>query len=124
MEDVMSQARRLAGEREFEPAQVLRWLQEGSDEERITALAMMQARRELRNFDAVLGAIEDSHSAFEEYHAMRLAKEMADNLGAAQLRRLAEVIRAGQRTRHVRDSDRWRLGEDILRRADVHADFR
>ncbi|MFJ5214363.1 hypothetical protein ACIP98_06590 [Streptomyces sp. NPDC088354] len=124
MEAVMSQARRLAAEQEFEPGQVLRWLQEGSDEERITALAMMQARPELRNFDAALGTVADSHSAFEQYQAMCLVEEMVDDLDAVQRQRLAGVIRAGQRTRLVRDSDRWRLGEAILRRVDAHADAR
>ncbi|MFE0633166.1 hypothetical protein ACFW3D_40320 [Streptomyces sp. NPDC058864] len=124
MEEVMDRARRLAADQDFEPGQVLCWLQEGSDEERITALAMMQARRELRNFDAALGTIEGSRSPFEEYHALRLAEKMAEDLDAAQLQRLAEVIRAGQRTRLVRGTDRWRLGEDILRRVDARLDAR
>lgn len=123
MEEVMNRARRLAAEQEFEPGQVLRWLQEGSDEQRITALVMMQARRELRDFDAVLATVDDSRSAFEQYQAMRLVREMTDDLDAAQLRQLTEVIRAGQPTRLLRGRDRWRLGEDILRRVGERTDF-
>jgi hypothetical protein len=124
MGEVIDRARRLAADRQFEPDQVLRWLREGSDEERITALAMMQARWELRDFDAVLATIEHSHSPFEQYHAMRLIKEMIDDLDAAQLRRLTEVIRAGQGARFRRSTDRWRLGQDILRRVDERPDAR
>ena len=80
LEEIVARARRLAAEQPFEPAEVLRWLREGSEEERITALAMMQAKRELRDFDAALAAIEHSRSAFEQYHALLLAAEMTDDL--------------------------------------------
>lgn len=116
LEDVAGRARRLAAEQPFDPAEVVRWLREGSEEERITALAMMQAKRELRDFDAALAAIEHSRSAFEQYHAMLLAAEMIDDLDAAQRRRLAEAIKAQRGLRFRRDTDRWRLSEDILRR--------
>ncbi|MGH3345018.1 MAG: hypothetical protein ACRDPK_19550 [Carbonactinosporaceae bacterium] len=125
MEEVVARARRLSAEQQFEPAEVLRWLQAGSDEERVTALAMMQARRELRNFDAVLAAIEHSRSAFEQYHAMLLTTYMIDDLDAAQLRLLAEAVKAQRGWRFRRediDSGRWRLSEDILRRVDGRSD--
>lgn len=116
MEEVVDRARRLAAEQPFEPAEVLRWLREGRDEERITALAMMQAKRELRNFDAVLAAIEHSRSAFEQYHAMRLIAEMIDELLPPQRRRLAEVITVQRSLRFGSDTSRWQLSEGILRR--------
>ncbi|MGH3345118.1 MAG: hypothetical protein ACRDPK_20050 [Carbonactinosporaceae bacterium] len=125
MEGVVARARRLSTEQQFEPAEVLRWLQAGSDEERVTALAMMQARRELRNFDAVLAAIEHSRSAFEQYHAMSLATDMIDDLDAEQLRLLAEAVKVQRGWRFGRDdtdSGRWRLSEDILRRVDGRSD--
>lgn len=122
LEEVVARARRLATEKPFEPAEVLRWLREGSEEERITALAMMQARRELRNFDAALETIEHSRSAFEQYHAMLLTAEMIDDLDAAQLRRLAEAIKSQRGWRFRRDTDRWRLSEDVLRRVEGRPD--
>ena len=94
MEQVVARARRIAAEQPFDPAEVVRWLREGSEEERITALAMMQAKRELRNFDAALDAIEHSRSAFEQYHALVLASEMIDDLDPALRRRLAEAVKA------------------------------
>ncbi|MGH3314290.1 MAG: hypothetical protein ACRDP3_27510 [Streptomyces sp.] len=118
MTEVVARARRISAEQSFEPAEVVRWLREGSDEERITALAMMQARQELRNFDAALAAIEDSRSAFEQYHAMVLTEGMIGDLDPAQLRRLAEVIRSQRGWRFRSDSDRWQLSEQILRRVD------
>ncbi|MDF3288467.1 hypothetical protein [Streptomyces silvisoli] len=118
MEQLVSRARRLPEERPFEPTEVVRWLREGTDGERVIALAMMQASRELRNFEAVVAAIEDSHSAFEQYHAVLLAKLMVDDLNTAQLRRLAETLRSQQGHRFQRDTDRWELSEDILRRVE------
>ncbi|MEU0052628.1 hypothetical protein ABZ299_23235 [Streptomyces sp. NPDC006184] len=124
MEEIVSRARRLSEEQPFEPAEVLRWLREGSDEERVTALAMMQASRELRNFDAALAAIEHSRSAFEQYLAMLLTRLMIDDLDAAQLRRLADIIKSQRGLRFRHDTDRWRLSEEILQRVEGRSDTR
>ncbi|RKT08632.1 hypothetical protein BX286_6744 [Streptomyces sp. 3211.6] len=116
LEEVMARARRLAQEQSFESAEVLRWLREGTDEQRITALAMMQARPELRNFEAALGAITHPRTPFEQYHAMRLALQMIDELDTEQARRLAGAVEAQRGVRFRRDSDRVRLREAILQR--------
>ncbi|MFI1281034.1 hypothetical protein ACH4U5_09775 [Streptomyces sp. NPDC020858] len=116
MEEVLARARRLAREQSFERAEVLRWLREGTDEERITALAMMQANPELRNFEATLACIARSRTAFEQYHAMRLALHMVDALDADQARRLAEAVEAQRGIRFRMDPDRRRLGKEILRK--------
>ncbi|MGF0174431.1 hypothetical protein ACQF36_29145 [Streptomyces sp. Marseille-Q5077] len=118
MEEAVARARRLAQDQPFAPAEVLRWLRDGSDEQRVTALAMMQACRELRNFDAALGAIEHSRSPFEQYHALLLTASMIDDLDPLQLRRLAEAIKDQRGVRFRRDTDRWQLSEDILHRVD------
>lgn len=76
----------------------------------------MQGNRELRNFDAALEAIKHSRSAFEQYHAMALTASMIDDLVPAQRQRLAEAIKAQRGWRFHRDTDRWQLSEDILRR--------
>ncbi|MEU6576771.1 hypothetical protein [Streptomyces sp. NPDC046805] len=121
MEEVVSRARRLAEEQSFEAAEVLRWLREGSDEERITALAMMQASRELRNFEAALATVEHSRSPFEQYHAMLLTSIMVDDLDREQRRRLADVIASERGFRIGRETDRWHLSEQILQRVDGHS---
>uniref|UniRef100_A0AAU2JZJ3 Secreted protein n=1 Tax=Streptomyces sp. NBC_00049 TaxID=2903617 RepID=A0AAU2JZJ3_9ACTN len=117
MEEAIARARRLAQEQSFERTEVVRWLREGTDEERITALAMMQANPELRNFEATLAAIARSRTPFEQYHALRLSLHMVDGLDADQARRLAEAVEAQRGIRFRMDSDRRRLGEEILRKA-------
>lgn len=116
LEDVIARARRLAQEQSFESAEVLRWLREGTEEERITALAMMQAKPELQNFEAALTSISHPRSPFEQYHAMRLALQMVDGLDGVQVRRLAETMEKQKGIRFRRDPDRARLREEILRK--------
>ena len=118
MERIVAQARCLAAEQPFEPAEVLCWLQHGTDEERITALAMMQARPELRNFDAVLTTITDPRSRFEQFHAMLLAAQMIDGLDPTRRLLLAEIIRSRRRRR--RRGDTARLRKQLLERLDDH----
>ncbi|MGW7458384.1 hypothetical protein [Streptomyces sp. NPDC054797] len=114
LEEVIARARRLAEAQSFESVEVLRWLREGTDEERITALAMMQAKPELRNFEATVAAITHPRTPFEQYHAMRLAVPSVDALDGGQARRLAEAVARQRGIRFRRDSDRARLREEIL----------
>ncbi|MFC8916890.1 hypothetical protein ACGF5F_15170 [Streptomyces sp. NPDC047821] len=116
LEGVVARARRLAQERSFEPAEVGRWLREGTDEERVTALAMMQASPGLRDFEATLAAITHPRTAFEQYHALLLAVLMADDLDGPQAGRLAEAVDALRGMGLRRDADRERLREELLSR--------
>jgi hypothetical protein len=116
MEQVLARARQLALDRDLAPAEVAQWLREGTDEQRITALGLMQADPRLWDFDAVLAAIERSRSAFEQYHALRLAGQMLHRLDARQRQRLAVVVRGQRGWRFRRDTGRWGLSEDLLRR--------
>lgn len=116
LEEVVARARRLGAEQAFDPAEVARWLREGTDEERITALAMMQARPELRDADATLTAIEHSRSAFEQYHAMLLALQLIESLDPARRRQLAGIIRRVRGLRFRQGGERWQLSEEILDR--------
>ena len=122
LERIVARARQLATEQSFEPGEVIRWLREGSDEERITALAMMEAKPEFRDFGAVLAAIKGSRSAFEQYHAMRVAESMIPTLNAGERQRLAEVIKGARSLRFRRDTDRWNLSERMLNTLDTHSE--
>jgi hypothetical protein len=122
MELVVARARKLADEQTFDPAEVLRWLREGNDEERVTALAMMQAKPELRNFDSVLTAIKRARTPFEQYHALLLADMMLDDLDAGDKQLLVEVVKGVRDQRFRRDTDRWLLSERIMRRANEGPD--
>lgn len=121
MRRVVAQARQLADEHAFEPAEVVRWLREGSNEERVTALAMMQARPELRDFGSVLTGIKRARTPFEQYQALVLADMMADGLDAGDKRRLAEAVRSVRDRRFRRDTDRWLLSERILSKVNAHS---
>lgn len=123
MELVVARARKLADEQAFDPAEVLQWLREGNDEERVTALAMMQAKPELRNFDSVLTAIKSARAPFEQYHALLLADMMLDDLDADERQLLVEVVKSVRGRRFRRDTDRWLLSEQILRRANEGPDW-
>jgi YD repeat-containing protein len=117
MEKIVADARQQAAQQEFDPGEVARWLREGNDERRIVALALMQGRKELRDADLVMDAIAHSHSAFEQYHALRLADAMVADLDADRRQQLVDVIHRAQRSLRFRyDSDRWRLSERILDR--------
>lgn len=117
MEQVVARARQLAVEQRFDPAQVRRWLREGNDEQRLTALAMMQAEPRLRDVDAALSAIERAHTPFEQYHALLLADRMVDDLDAHNRQRLVEIVTGVRGRRFKHDTDRWLLSEQILHRA-------
>jgi hypothetical protein len=116
LEGVVGQARRLAREGSFDPVEVGRWLREGTEDERITAIGMMQASPGLRDFDGVLDAIRHPRSPFEQYHALRLALDMIGDLDRAQRQQLTEVVSSARDRRFRRDNDRWLLSEEILRR--------
>ena len=114
MERLMDRARRLAAEEAIPANVVIGWLRDGSEAERITALAMMQAQPALREWDVVLAAIKDPRSAFEQYHAMRLAKQMLADLNGEQQQCLAEVLKDEQSQHFPFDRGRRRLSEEIL----------
>ncbi|WP_220503944.1 hypothetical protein [Microbispora sp. H13382] len=118
MEKVVSDVRRLSAELPLDSAEVSRWLRQGSEEQRIAALAIMQARPELRDFDAALEAIEHSRSAFEQYHAMLLSLQMLDDLDQEHRCRLAEVIKSEREVHFRDDGDRLWLSERILAEVD------
>jgi hypothetical protein len=116
LDEVVARAGRLAGEQTFEPAEVARWLRGGSPEERVTALGMMQARPELRDFPAVRAAIEHPSSPFEQFHSLRLAIEMLDDLDLSQRQQLVHTVKKARGLRFRADATRWQLSQEILRR--------
>jgi hypothetical protein len=121
MRGVVARARQLATQHSFQPAEVARWLEHGTDEERITALAMMQAEPKLRNFGGVLMVIKKPRSGFEQYEALVLAEMMLAGLSGQDRQRLGSVIRSVRGFRFRRDAELWRLSERVLDSIDAVA---
>jgi hypothetical protein len=115
LEHVMTEARQLAQSDALEPVDVASWFDEGTPEARITALGLMQGNARLRDFEAALDAIDDSRSAFEQYHGLRLAEMMVPQLTPSQRAQLTVVVERALRSFRVRrDSDRHSTGEHLL----------
>jgi len=88
----------------------------GTDGERIEVLGTMHGNTALRDFEVVLDGIRNSRSAFEQYHALRLAQGMIDDFDDAQRALLATTITRsrGERTWMEPGTDRWYLSGQIL----------
>lgn len=65
----------------------------GDDGERVYALALMQADPEVADFECVINAISESHSAFEQNHGLRTALAMLRHLNSAEKKQLVPIIR-------------------------------
>ncbi len=60
---------------------------------RVVTLAAWQARPELADFEQLLDAIDTSRSAFEQYHALLVARTLLSGLTADQRQRLKRIMR-------------------------------
>jgi hypothetical protein len=121
LEGLVERARKLADKGRYEPAEVSSWLRGSSEGNRIIALVMMEAKPELRDVDAVFAAVKDPSSAFEHYHAMRVAECMIADLDADQQRRLAELIKEARSHVFGPEASRWRLSDRMLDSLNGHA---
>jgi hypothetical protein len=111
MEDDFSRARQEANKQHPTPDQIARLLQ-GDDGERITALAAMAEIAELRDFDRVHRVIEECHSPFEQYHALRIVLGMVPQLTPEQRERLRRTL-ADERRRFGDDRSRYNVADRI-----------
>jgi hypothetical protein len=101
--DQLAKSMRAVGrEAEFDPAEVIGWFHEGTDALRVIALNLMLVNEEYRDFLAVIEAIDEPHSHFEQYYALKLAGAMLPDLEPLQRRLLAEAIERARRKRRLR----------------------
>src|SRR6266699_449148 len=115
LEHIMRQLALLAKEHQFDPVDVWDWFNRGKPEARITAIGLMHGDRQIRDLFVALDAIEDSRSAFEQFHGLRLAHEMLPDLSSLERLWLRETIERARRSRRFRrDSDRWRMSDAVL----------
>jgi hypothetical protein len=74
--------------------QLVRDLFDGNDGDRVAALAAMYEHPRLRDFELLLDGIKNSRSAFEQFHALRLAEQVIPELDTEQRGRLTRALRA------------------------------
>jgi hypothetical protein len=92
-----------AGEKaEFDPVEVIEWFHEGTDPLRVIALNLMLVNPEHRDFLTVIKAIDDPHSLFEQYYAMRVGRTMLPDLDPLQKRLLADALSRARRKRRLK----------------------
>ena len=118
MERVIARARDEAQKLDLDQEETRDLFFEGGEGERIRALGLMQGGdKSIRDFDVALEGVRDSKSAFEQYHALRLAQQMIPELNAHQRHELASAIEEQRAPgAYIQPgSDRWSLSGQILR---------
>ena len=121
MTRLMSAARALVPQAAFTSAELRNKLASSSEGQRIVALAAMQTGADPAQFDLALDAIENSRSAFEQYHGLLAIDSTLDRLTPQQRGRLREVLEK-QRSQEKggwitpADPSRWDLSGLILKR--------
>lgn len=97
----------------------------GGAGQRAFALALMESAPKLADLDLALGLVANSLSAFEQYHALKVAYQLVKTSTAKQRRRLLRVLTT-ERDRHIKPgTDREALARQIERavaRLDATAD--
>lgn len=118
LEDMVAEARAAARLTKHDPADVRQLFDSGTDGNRMFALGLMEEDEDLRDLDAALEAIEHSHSAFEQYHALYLAELMLPTLTSDQREKLKTMLaeRPGNATYIKPGTDRWIVAQRIASR--------
>jgi hypothetical protein len=99
------------------PGQVSALVKSGNAGQRVFALALMESEPRLAQFDLITFLIENSLSAFEQGHALKVASQFVGGLSATEREQLLAVL-ARERKRHITPgSDREALARKIERAA-------
>jgi len=103
----------------FDPAEVSAWFHQGNDALRVIALNLMLAQADCRDFLAVLKAISEPRSMFEQFYGLRLGSVMLPSLDELEQRLLTDaLLRAQGRRRFRRDAPLMNLSTAMLARLD------
>lgn len=118
MTSLVAEARALARSAGYSPAEIRDLFQNGSDGERITALALIQAHPRTELSDVALQAVGNSRSAFEQYQGLRVIDSLAYLLTEDAKGSVIDIIQDQRRAvpgKHItKGTDRWQLSERIL----------
>ncbi|MGH2636073.1 MAG: hypothetical protein ACRDHU_08015 [Actinomycetota bacterium] len=117
MEATIRTAKEMAPTSTLSPDEARTMFERGTDGERIVAIGLMQGNPALASFDAALGAITGSRSAFEQYHALLLVRDLLPSLDDDQRRQLATALQEQMSEGgHITPgSDRWTIARVILK---------
>jgi hypothetical protein len=115
LDDLAGRMRDASEQARFDSAEVATWFREGSDVLRVIALNVMLAREECRDFMAVLKAVGQPRSLFEQFYGLLLGREMLPGLEVLERGLLAEAIHRARRKRRFRaDAPLMGLSGEIL----------
>jgi CHAT domain len=90
----------------------------GNPGDRIVAIALVEAHPDSRHLDVVRDAVQNSVSAFEQYHALVAAKALVDLLSPQEAASLRESVVSISDSVQVVGTDRSLLARQILNRLD------
>jgi hypothetical protein len=117
MEDLVRQARQLAGSEKFTALDVKGMFDRGTEGGRLMALALMEGNVSIADLPSVLNGIRTSASPFEQFHALTVANLMVSSLTPAQRVELAAVLQDPDTNRTwSADTSRSSLAQTILER--------
>jgi hypothetical protein len=120
VEPIVAQARSLLWGIQFglsslwTEAEVRALIDSGRAGKRTFAIALMKSRPDLVTLDALITLIDTSLSAFEQFHALGMALDVAPRLDARQRSRLREAIERARLHHVLPDTDRYLLSERIM----------
>lgn len=118
MTSLVAEARALAGQAGYSPEEIRDLFKNGSDGERIIALALIQANPRADLSDVAIQAVGNSRSAFEQYQGLRIIESLAYVFDEEARLSVIDLIQDQRRAvpgKHInRGTDRWQLSERIL----------
>jgi hypothetical protein len=124
MENIVTSARHSATSTQWTVDQVDSLFEQGNSGGRIFAIGLMQGDVSLARFSAMLEAVSNSRSAFEQYQGLRLARMILDGLSngerTALRRAITQQVEPGGWIRA--GGARWSVAQQILRMLDVAGD--
>ena len=97
-------------------AEIFTHFASGSDGARLTAIALASLHPALEHLPMALDGIQNSRSAFEQFHALSLSAGLLGLLDASDEKRLLSVVEQQlQKTITSDDPSRWELAQNLLK---------
>jgi hypothetical protein len=116
MEEMIESARAEPADPDETAVDLRELFYQGGEGARIYALGRMQASPHVRDFEVALDGIRRSRSAFEQYHALRLAEEMLPELEEREKNELAATLERERSRFLTPGTSRWSVAQALLRK--------